>query len=241
MRVIPWGGQYRTSSDDSIETINSCCVYPFLQMLYIQEMRKLFENESHEVRKICEVVQFLMTEAFSDAKYFWLTNVCAILTDVRRNTLDTFGTDKQVSFYFIRGLFQRRCQYLCSSPQCPSKSVGTDSPFDITSDMTLHEPRDGTGLDLERSTKEWDDGSFMHALVSCKNKISEEPNHVDFISEVDQGNSVFRYSGWRNVSISILLTVHHFLSSIYLHTSGLSLILWMKFLSRCLCTMKPIS
>ena len=48
--------------------------------------------------------------------------------------------------------------------------------------MTLHEPRDGTGLDLERSTKEWEDGSSKHALVSCK-------NNVDFISEVDQGNS----------------------------------------------------
>ena len=50
-----------------------------LYMLYtqnIQEMRKLFENDSHDVRKICEVVQLLMTEAFSGAKYFWLTSVC---------------------------------------------------------------------------------------------------------------------------------------------------------------------
>ena len=49
--------------------------------LNIQEMRKLFENESREVRKICEVVQLLMTEAFSDEKYFWLTNVCAFLSE----------------------------------------------------------------------------------------------------------------------------------------------------------------
>ena len=114
VRVIPRGGQYRTSSGDSIEIINSCSVDPFLQMLCmfytlnIQELRKLFEKESHEVRKICAVIQLLMTEAFSDAKYFWLTNVCAFLPDVHRNTLDTFGSDKQVSFYFIRGLFQRR-------------------------------------------------------------------------------------------------------------------------------------
>ena len=66
--------------------------------------------------------------------------------------------------------------------------------------MTLHEPRDGTGLDLERSIKEWEDGSPKHALVSCKNNFSEEPNHVDFISEVNQGNSICRCSGWRNVS-----------------------------------------
>ena len=94
-----------------------------------------------------------MTEALSDARYFWLTNVCAFLPDVHRKTLDTFGIDKQVSFYFIRGLFQRRYQYLCSSPQCPSKYVGTDSPFDINSDMTLHEPKDGTGLDLKRTAR----------------------------------------------------------------------------------------
>ena len=49
VRVIPWGGQYRTSSGDSLEIINSCSVDPPLQMLYmfytlnIQEMRKLFE------------------------------------------------------------------------------------------------------------------------------------------------------------------------------------------------------
>ena len=60
--------------------------------------------------------------------------------------------------------------------------------------MTLHEPKDGIGLDLERSTK------GCAALVSCKKEFSEEPNHVDFISEVDQGNSIFRCSGWRNVS-----------------------------------------
>ena len=81
VRVIPWGGYYRTSSGILIKIINSCTVDPLLQILYmfytlnIQEMRKLFENESHEVRKICEVVQLLMTEAFSDVKYFWLTNV----------------------------------------------------------------------------------------------------------------------------------------------------------------------
>ena len=33
VRVIPWGGQHRTSSGDSIEIINSCYVEPFLQML----------------------------------------------------------------------------------------------------------------------------------------------------------------------------------------------------------------
>ena len=58
VRVIHWGGQYRTSSGDSIEIINSCSVDPFLQMLYmfyrlhIQEMRKPFENESREVKNL---------------------------------------------------------------------------------------------------------------------------------------------------------------------------------------------
>ena len=122
------------------------------------------------------------------------------MPDVNRKTLDSFRTDKQISLFIKRDLFQRRYQYLCSSSQCPSIYVGTDAPFDIISDMTLHDPRDGTGLDLERSIKEWEDGSSTHALVSCKMKFSEEPNHADFISEVDKGNSTFRCSGWRNVS-----------------------------------------
>ena len=112
VRVIPWGGQYRTSSGDSIEIINSCSVDQFLQMLYmfytlnILEMWKLFENASHEVRKICEVVQLLMTEAFSDAKYFWLTNVCAFLPDVHRNTLDTFVLTNRFLFISYGACFR---------------------------------------------------------------------------------------------------------------------------------------
>lgn len=75
------GGQYRTSSGDSIEIVNSCTVDPLLQILYmfytlnIEDMEKLFENGSNEVQKISEVVQLLMTEAFSDAKFF-LANKC---------------------------------------------------------------------------------------------------------------------------------------------------------------------
>ena len=70
----------------------------------------------------------------------------------------------------------------------------------IICDITLHKPNDGIGLSVERSIKEWKLGSSAHALVCCKEKFSEEPNHLLYIDEKDRGVSIVRCSGWRNVS-----------------------------------------
>ena len=200
--IIPWGG----ITESSIQINNTCPLDPFLQILYtfyslnIQEMRKLFENEHRHVQQICEVVQLLLTDAFADAKYFWLTNICGFSPDLDRNILDSFGTDKQIILYHIQDLFQRKYIYLCSSDQCPTKTSAVESPAGIVSDTTLHEPSDGKDLSLEKSIKEWEDGSSKHSLVSCKERFTEEPDHPEFICEVDHGKEVFRCSGWRNVS-----------------------------------------
>ena len=65
--------------------------------------------------------------------------------------------------------------------------------------MTSHKPNDGVGLSVKRSIKEWELGSSAHALESCKEKFSEEPDHSQYIRERDRGVSIVRYSGWRNV------------------------------------------
>ena len=83
---------------------------------------------------------------------------------------------------------------------CPSKTTDVDFPSDIICDMTLHKPNDDVGMSVERSIMEWELGTSAHALVSCKEKFSEEPNHSLYISEKDRGVSIVRCSGWRNVS-----------------------------------------
>ena len=114
--------------------------------------------------------------------------------------MDSFGTDKQITFYHIRNLFRRRYDYFCSSNQCPSKSSPDQFLSDHVSDMTLHEPVDGIGSGLERSIREWELGTSKHALVSCKVTFPCEPVHTEFITEIDHGKSICRCSGWRNVS-----------------------------------------
>ena len=76
--IIPWGGAYRSRSGQTIEILNSCTVDPFLQImsmfygLNVHQMERLFESENLIAHKVREVVQLLLTDAFVDAKYFWL-------------------------------------------------------------------------------------------------------------------------------------------------------------------------
>ena len=100
--------------------------------LDICEMRKLFETEHSIVKTIREVVQLLLTDAFSDAKYYWLTGISTLIPDFNEKTLNSFGTDKQVTFHHIRDMFKYR--YICSSNRCPSKSFETDVAEDFVSD-----------------------------------------------------------------------------------------------------------
>ena len=158
-------------------------------------MESLFESENLIAHKVQEVVQLLLTDAFVDTKYFWLTNICSFSPDADRNVLDSFGTDKQVTLYHIRDIFQRTYQYLCSSDKCPSNRSKAVSPVDVLSDMTLHKPKDGIGLTLERSIKEWESASSENAFISCK----DSPDHSEYISELDCGESVVRCAGWRNM------------------------------------------
>ena len=162
-------------------------------------MERLFESENLIAHKVREVVQLLLTDAFVDAKYFWLTNICSFSPDADRNILDSFGTDKQVTLYHTRDIFQRTYQYLCSSDKCPSNLSKAVSPVDVVSDMTLHEPKDGIGLTLERSIKEWESASSENAFISCKERFTGVPDHSEYISELDCGESVVRCAGWRNM------------------------------------------
>ena len=102
-------------------------------------------------------------------------------------------------------MFEREYKYICSSDMCPSKTTDVDFPSDIICDQTLHKPNDGVGLGVERSIRERELGSSAHALVSCKEKFSEEPNHSQYISEKDRGVSIVRRSGWRMCQTSFLL------------------------------------
>ena len=193
--IIPWDGEIHLPTGKVIQIVNSCTVDPFLQIIYmfyalhIHEMRKLFESDHPIVKQIREVVQLLLTDAFNDdAKHYWLTEIC------------TFSPDSNNIINSLGKIFQRQYKYTCSSDMCPSKTTDVDFPSDIICDMTLHKPNDGVGMSVERSIMEWELGTSAHALVSCKEKFSEEPNHSLYISEKDHGVSIVRCSGWRNVS-----------------------------------------
>ena len=86
--VVPWGGELRIPSGQIINVIHSCTVDPFLQILYmfyslnIHEMRKLFESEHIIVKMVREIVQMLLTEAFADAKLYWLNRICSLSIDI---------------------------------------------------------------------------------------------------------------------------------------------------------------
>ena len=52
----------------------------------MHETRKLFDTDHFIVSKIREVVQMLLTDAFADAKYYWLTNISTITPDFDKKT-----------------------------------------------------------------------------------------------------------------------------------------------------------
>ena len=146
LSVIPWGGELRIPSGQIINVINSCTVDPFLQILYvfyslnIHKMRKLFESEHIIVKMVREIVQLLLTEAFTDAKLYWLNKICSLSIDMDNKVIDSFGTDKQFTLYHIRYLFRRRYEFICSACRCPSKSLVYDASVSYNvSEMTLHE------------------------------------------------------------------------------------------------------
>ena len=149
------------------------------------------------------VSQLLLKEAFTEAKVYWLTEICSFIPDIGKKILDSFGTDKQVTLYFIRHMFKRTYQYLCSSDECPSKTLNVNPPSDYVSDMTLHEPTSSSKCDdsiLERSIKDWELGTSKSALISCKERFQQRPDHEEYISEVGHGDCVFRCSGQENVN-----------------------------------------
>ena len=110
---IPWGGELRIPSGQILNVINSCTVDPFLQILYvfyslnIHKMRKLLESEHIIVKMVREIVQLLLTEAFTDAKLYWLNKICSLSIDMDNKVIDSCGTDKQFTLYHIRYLFRR--------------------------------------------------------------------------------------------------------------------------------------
>ena len=85
--------------------------------------------------------------------------------------------------------------FTCSSDACSSGSGGSD----YLNDMTLHPPNGSVMVDqlILSSIREWETGSSRSALVNCKERFPEEPTHTDFISEVDNGQSIVRCNGWR--------------------------------------------
>ena len=93
LSIIPWGGDFNHSSGKPLQLINTCTLDYFFQILYsfyalnMHEMRKLFETEEEVLKKVCEVVQLLLTESFVEAKIFWLTNVCSLSPDVEKGIL----------------------------------------------------------------------------------------------------------------------------------------------------------
>ena len=207
--IIPWGGQYSIPSGQIIEVINSCTVDAFLQILYmfyefhIHEMQKLFENNHFIVKMVGEVVQLLLKEAFTEAKVYWLTEICSFTPDISKKILDSFGTHKQVTLYYIRHMFKRTYQYLYSSDKCPSKSFNDNPPSDNVTDLTLQEPTSSSNSDdsiLESSIMEWESGTSKSTLFSCKERFQHQPEHTEYISEADHGECVVRCSGWRNVT-----------------------------------------
>ena len=40
------------------------------------------------------------------------------------------------------------------------------------------------------------------ALFSCKETIFQEPNHSEYITEIDHGTNIVRCSSWRNLVTS---------------------------------------
>ena len=159
-------------------------------------MRKPFDSEDSLVQEICNVVQLLLTHDFNAAKFNWFTKVCGV-SPYGMVSLNMFATDKQVIMYKIKNMFCRIYDYLCSSDNCPSDAVNVYPKNDTVDDMILHIPNLAYKNSLRKSIVMWEHGTSSKAVISCKETFSSEPDHSEFISEIDNGEQVIRCSGWR--------------------------------------------
>ena len=94
-------------------------------------------------------------------------------------------------------MFQRTYDFLCSSDKCPSNTINACPKNDTVDDMTLHVPDLPDKNSVQKSIEMWELGTSSKAAISCKMVFSSEPDHSEFISEVDNGKHVVRCSGWR--------------------------------------------
>ena len=64
--------------------------------------------------------------------------------------------------------------------------------------MTLHHdiPDLADKKSVETSIEMWEHGTSRNAAIGCKEAFSSEPDHSEFISEIDNGEEVVRCSGW---------------------------------------------
>ena len=215
--VISWGGEYVTCDGRKIKLTNTCTLDNFLQILLvfyslnINQMQRLFSSTDPLVLQINEVLQLLLTNDFSAAKYTWMTQICK-LTSSHDNIICTYCTDKQIIVYPIRSIFRRKYDYSeCSSGKCPVKS--DDAMSNYVRDMTLHHPDIAVNEPelIEQSIKEWALGFSSKALISCKGVFNENPDHEEYISEIDKNNPIIRCSGWRSPLNKEFVTKHPFL------------------------------
>ena len=101
--------------------------------------------------------------------------------------------------YPIRSIFRRKYDYSeCSSEKCPVKS--DDAMSNYVCDMTLHHPDIAVNESelIEQSIEEWALGLSSKALITCKGVFNENPDHEEYISEIDKNNPIIRCSGWRS-------------------------------------------
>ena len=206
--IIPWGGNYIHSDDlfsdnQEISLYNTCTIDNFFQIilmfysLNINQMQRLYDSTDPLVRRISEILQLLLMNNFDVAKYNWLTKVCQLLPN-SMNVLDVFGTDKNMVMEPIKEVFRRGYEFsTCSSEMCPLNTIEVKE--DHVCDMTLHSPdkiENDTQL-IKSSIKEWELGSSSKAVISCKGRFDDEPDHGDFFAEDINGKSIIRCSGWR--------------------------------------------
>ena len=207
--IIPRRGEYHLpdnlySDFVKIHMSNTCTIDNFLQILLvfyslnIDQMQRLFDSTDLVVQKIGQVVQLLLTNDYSTAKYIWLTQICNLIPD-SRGVISAYDTDKQITMHPLRDIFKRMYAFsTCSSPHCPLNSL--DVKHDDICDVTLHSP-DLEVKDTEtvlQSINEWEAGNSSKALFSCKAEFVKEPSHSEYIMENDKDRFIIRCSGWRN-------------------------------------------
>ena len=146
-------------------------------------MKCLFDSENKMVAKFCNVLQLLLTSDFNAAKYFWYIEICGIFPD-DSDTLDGFGTDKEVVIYHIISVYRQNYDYACSSDNCPSHMGDFQLSTDAVDDMTLHlSTTSGKNENIiEKSIKLWELETAPQAEISCNKSFETEPDHPYYIS-----------------------------------------------------------